>query len=108
MNTLYYGDNLEVLQKYIPDASVDLIYLDPPWNSKATYNILFKEPTGKPSEAQITAFEDTWHWTYEAERTFQEIIDTAPADVKEMMRAFRQFIGHNDMMAYLTMMCIRA
>ena len=106
-NTLYYGDNLEILRKYIKDDSVDLIYLDPPFNSKADYNILYKEPTGEPSKAQITAFEDTWHWTAEAEKTFQEIIDTSPATVVEMMRAFRHFIGRNDMMAYLTMMCIR-
>ena len=106
-NTLYYGDNLEVLRKYIPDRSVDLIYLDPPFNSKADYNILFKEPTGEPSRAQITAFEDTWHWTDETERTFKEIIESPHANVIEMMRAFRQFVGQNDMMAYLTMMCIR-
>ncbi|MBL7191723.1 restriction endonuclease [bacterium] len=106
-NTLYYGDNLEILRNHIADNSVDLIYLDPPFNSKADYNILFKEPTGEPSKAQITAFEDTWHWTIEAERTYQEIIRTAPASVVEMMRAFRQFVGLNDVMAYLTMMCIR-
>jgi len=106
-NTLYYGDNLEVLRKYIPDNAIDLIYLDPPFNSKASYNILFKEPTGKPSTAQITAFEDTWHWTEETERTFQEIVDTAPAKVVKMMTAFRDFVGINDVMAYLTMMCIR-
>jgi len=106
-NILYYGDNLEILRKYIPDNSIDLIYLDPPFNSKATYNILFKEPTGEPSQAQITAFEDTWHWGAEAEQTFQEIVDTAPANVIEMVRAFRSFIGRNDMMAYLVMMCIR-
>jgi site-specific DNA-methyltransferase (adenine-specific) len=106
-NTLYYGDNLEVLKKYIPDNSIDLIYLDPPFNSKADYNLLFKEPTGEISEAQITAFEDTWHWTEETERTFQEIVDDAPANVVEMMRAFREFVGLNDVMAYLTMMCIR-
>lgn len=106
-NVLYYGDNLEILRKYIPDNSIDLIYLDPPFNSKATYNVLFKEPSGEPSQAQITAFEDTWHWTEETERTFQEIVDTAPANVVEMMTAFRKFIHENDMMAYLTMMCIR-
>ncbi len=106
-NRLYYGDNLDILRRYIPNDSVDLIYLDPPFNSQADYNILFKEHTGKPSEAQITAFEDTWHWTEETERTFQEIIDTAPAHVIEMIRAFRQFTGNNDMMAYLTMMCVR-
>ncbi len=106
-NALYYGDNLKVLREYIPDGSVDLIYLDPPFNSKADYNVLFKEPTGEPSRAQITAFEDTWHWTDETERAFKEIVETAPANVVEMARAFRQFVGANDMMAYLTMMCIR-
>src|SRR3989304_9683174 len=106
-NILYYGDNLKVLREHIKDNSVDLIYLDPPFNSKKDYNILFKEPTGKQSEAQITAFEDSWHWTEEAERTFQEIVDNAPVNVVEMMNAFRKFIGLNDVMAYLTMMCIR-
>jgi len=107
MNTLYYGDNLDILRRYIKDESVDLIYLDPPFNSNATYNVLYKEPTGKPSEAQITAFEDTWHWTPETDKTFQEIVKTAPATVIEMMSAFRKFVGLNDVMAYLTMMCIR-
>ena len=68
MNTLYYGDNLTVLHEHIADESVDLIYLDPPFNSKANYNVLYKEPSGEPSEAQITAFEDTWHWTGDTER----------------------------------------
>ncbi|MCJ7508174.1 MAG: site-specific DNA-methyltransferase [candidate division Zixibacteria bacterium] len=106
-NTLYYGDNLKILREHIPDNSVDLIYLDPPFNSKASYNILFKGPTGRPSEAQITAFEDTWHWTEEAEKTFQEIVEKAPAKAVKMMSAFRDFVGLNDVMAYLTMMCIR-
>lgn len=107
MNTLYFGDNLDILRNHIPDNSIDLIYLDPPFNSKADYNVLFKEKTGEHSRAQIMAFEDTWHWTEETEKTFQDIVDTASANVVEMMRAFRQFIGLNDMMAYLTMMCIR-
>ena len=107
INTLYYGDNLKVLREYIPDSSVDLIYLDPPFNSKADYNILYKEPTGEPSEAQITAFEDTWHWTEDTERTFLEITKVASPKVIEMMRSFRNFIGENDVMAYLTMMCVR-
>ena len=106
-NNLYYGDNLDILQKYIPDESIDLIYLDPPFNSKASYNILYKESSGKYSDAQITAFEDTWHWTEKTEATFKDIIDTAPANVVKMIAAFRAFIGSNDMMAYLTMMCIR-
>jgi len=108
MNKLYYGDNLKVLRDYLEDESVDLIYLDPPFNSKADYNVLYKEPTGELSKAQITAFEDTWHWTEETEEAYQQIISIAPAHVIEMMEAFRKFIGvRNDMMAYLTMMCIR-
>jgi len=106
-NKLYYGDNLNILRDYIKGESVDLIYLDPPFNSKANYNILYKEPTGEQSQAQITAFEDTWHWTEESERTFKEIIETAPPMLVEMMVAFRKFIGVNDVMAYLTMMAIR-
>ena len=106
-NTLYFGDNLNILRDYIPDESVDLIYLDPPFSSKADYNILFKESEGTLSEAQITAFEDTWHWTMESEKTFYEIIEKAPANVIEMIKSFRQFLGQNDVMAYLTMMCIR-
>ena len=106
-NTLYYGDNLDILKKYIPDESVDLIYLDPPFNSKTSYNILFKEPSGKASEAQIIAFDDTWHWTEEAARAYMTIMNTAPAKVAEAMSAFKQIVGLNDMMAYLTMMCIR-
>lgn len=106
-NTLYYGDNLKVLREHIPDNSIDLIYLDPPFSSKADYNILFRESTGAMSEAQITAFEDTWHWTIESEKTFNEIIRIAPANVIEMMKSIRQFLGQNDVMAYLTIMCIR-
>ncbi|HDN68451.1 MAG TPA: site-specific DNA-methyltransferase, partial [Methanomicrobia archaeon] len=76
-SVLYYGDNLAVLREYLLPASVDLIYLDPPFNSNATYNVLFKEPgTGEQSKSQITAFEDTWHWTAEIERAFQEIVES--------------------------------
>ena len=108
MNKLFYGDNLKVLRDYLEDESVDLIYLDPPFNSKADYNVLYKEPTGELSKAQITAFEDTWHWTEDTESAYQQIISIAPASVVDMMEAFRKFIGvRNDMMAYLTMMCIR-
>ena len=107
LNTLYYGDNLTILRKYIPDDSIDLIYLDPPFNSKATYNILFKEPTGEQSKAQVEAFEDTWHWTEETEKAFQDIVDIAPSDVVNLMTALKDAIQKNDMMAYLTMMCIR-
>lgn len=77
-NVLYYGDNLDILRGHVPDNSIDLIYLDPPFNGKATYNVLLKEPTREPSEAQITAFEDTWHWGQEAERTFHRIVQPCP------------------------------
>lgn len=106
-NTLYYGDNLQILREYIPNNSIDMIYLDPPFNSKSNYNILFQEPNGTKSKAQITAFEDSWHWTEEIERTFQEIMETSSSKITEMMRSFREFIGINDIMAYLSMMCIR-
>ncbi len=109
-NALYYGDNLQVLREYIPDESVDLVYLDPPFNSNASYNVLFKERTGEESPAQIKAFTDTWEWTQETEWTFgTDIIQNpkVPSAVKEMIGAFRQFIGQNAMMAYLVMMAPR-
>jgi len=71
-NKLYFGDNLEIMREHIPAESVDLIYLDPPFNSKATYNVLFAEKNGTQSRAQITAFEDTWHWGLEAESLLAE------------------------------------
>jgi len=74
MNHLYYGDNLEVLREHVADESVDLIYLDPPFNSKREYSLLFKGPKGASADAQITAFEDTWHWGEQAEREFSQIL----------------------------------
>jgi adenine specific DNA methylase Mod len=106
-NQLYFGDNLEVLRESIPAESVDLIYLDPPFNSKANYNVLFKTPKGIESSAQITAFEDTWHWGEEAQKEFGELIHQANTDVSEMIQALRRFLGENDMMAYLVMMANR-
>ena len=109
-NALYYGDNLLVLREHIPDESVDLVYLDPPFNSNASYNVLFKERTGEESPAQIKAFTDTWEWTQETESTFGvDIIQNpnCPSAVKDMITAFRQFIGQNAMMAYLVMMAPR-
>ena len=109
-NTLYYGDNLLVLREHIPDESADLVYLDPPFNSNASYNVLFKERTGEDSPAQIKAFTDTWEWTQETEWTYGvDIIQNpkVPSVVKEMISAFRQFIGQNAMMAYLVMMAPR-
>ena len=109
-NTLFYGDNLQVLRDHIPDASVDLVYLDPPFNSNASYNVLFREKSGEDSPAQIKAFTDTWEWTLETERTFEQDIilhPGTPAAVKDMITAFRQFIGRNAMLAYLVMMTPR-
>jgi len=105
-NLLYFGDNLEILRRYIKDESVDLIYLDPPFNSHANYNVLFKEKSGTRSAAQIHAFEDTWEWGIDAERTFDELA-RAGGKVAETLIAFRRFLGTNDMLAYLVMMAPR-
>lgn len=106
-NVLYYGDNLRVLREYIPDESVDLIYLDPPFNSNATYNVLFAEKNGTASAAQIQAFEDTWHWDISSEQAYREVVEQGPKRVADVLRALREFLGQNDMMAYLAMMAIR-
>jgi len=106
-NKLYFGDNLYILRKYVSDESIDLIYLDPPFNSNATYNVLFQEKSGEKSTAQITAFEDTWQWSQESEFAYQEIIRESPKTLADLMQAFRMFLGQTDMMAYLTMMAQR-
>ena len=106
-NQLYYGDNLAILREHIADESVDLIYLDPPFNSNATYNVLFRAPNGHQSQAQIEAFDDTWHWTESAEHAFDEVMQSGNSDAAEMLRAMRTFLGLNDMMAYLAMMAVR-
>ncbi len=106
-NHLYYGDNLNVLRDSIKDESVDLIYLDPPFNSNASYNVLFKGPKGNESAAQIEAFDDTWHWTDAAEEAFGEVLRSGNGAAAEMLRAMRSFLGENDMMAYLSMMAVR-
>ncbi|MFA5628764.1 MAG: DNA methyltransferase [Dehalococcoidales bacterium] len=106
-NKLYLGDNLDILRRYVADESVDLIYLDPPFNSNATYNILFQEKSGEKSAAQITAFDDTWHWGQESEFAYQEIVRDGPEKLANLIQAFRMFLGQNDMMAYLVMMAER-
>jgi len=107
IDTLFYGDNLTILRNEIEDESVDLVYLDPPFNSNANYNVLFKSPAGDNSQAQIEAFDDTWHWTDAAERAFDEVIHSGNSDAAEMLRAMRAFLKENDMMAYLAMMAVR-
>ena len=109
-NTLYYGDNLETLRQHFADESVDLIYLDPPFNSSTNYNVLFREQTGEESPAQIRAFADTWSWTQESERVYeQEIIQSpnVPTAVKDMVGALHRSLGRNAMMAYIVMMAPR-
>jgi len=106
-NTLFYGDNLPILRDYIPTESVDLVYLDPPFNSNRSYNVLFKDETGHESESQFVAFDDTWHWGDAAEQTYHALVTDAPANVQGMIGALRQFIGANQMMAYLVMMAAR-
>jgi len=85
-NKLYFGDNLKILREYVPDASVDLIYLDPPFNSQATYNVLFKEKSGEESAAQIMAFEDTWQWSVEAEAVYKEIVTSGPRRLADLVQ----------------------
>ena len=106
-NTLFYGDNLPILREYVADESVDLIYLDPPFNSNRTYNVLFRQEGGAEAEAQIAAFEDTWHWNRAAEETYHALVTHGPAHVGQMIGALREFIGENQMMAYLVMMAAR-
>ncbi len=106
-NTLFYGDNLDILREHIPAQAVDLIYLDPPFNSNRSYNVLFKDESGHESEAQITAFDDTWHWNMTAEQTYHELVTAASAEVGNMIGALCQFVGKNQMMAYLVMMAAR-
>jgi DNA modification methylase len=105
-NQLYYGDNLDVLRRYIADESVDLVYLDPPFKSDQNYNVLFAARDGSQAAAQIQAFEDTWHWDSSAAREYEDTVERGGA-VSEALQAFRVLIGANDMLAYLSMMAPR-
>lgn len=106
-NTLFYGDNVDILREYIDDECIDLIYLDPPFNSNRSYNVLFKDESGLDSQAQISAFDDTWHWGEKAEETYFELTNNSSPEIASMIGALRQFIGTNQMMAYLVMMTAR-
>jgi len=105
-NLLFYGDNLDILRRYVKDEAVDLVYLDPPFNSSQDYNVLFAEHSGTRSAAQIKAFEDTWRWDQAAALAYAEIVE-AGGKVSLAMQAFRTFLGDSDMMAYLAMMAPR-
>lgn len=105
-NLLYYGDNLDVLRRHVKDETVDLVYLDPPFNSNATYNVLFAEQSGERAAAQIKAFEDTWRWDQEAARQYEEVAE-AGGQVSRVLQAFRTILSESNMMAYLAMMAPR-
>ena len=112
-NVLYYGDNLDILRRYIADESVDLVYLDPPFNSNADYNVIFKDESGRNSDAQMLAFEDTFHWGPSTAEHFSYLTNTSinkgrvPTTVAAIVGALRQGIGTNQMMAYLVEMTVR-
>ena len=105
-NLLYFGDNLDILRRYVADESVDLVYLDPPFNSNASYNVLFAEKDGTKAASQIEAFSDTWTWSQESEAVYADIV-TAGGRVSDCLQAFRTFLGECDMLAYLVMMAPR-
>lgn len=107
-NTLFYGDNLDILRRDIADESVDLIYLDPPFNSNRSYNVLFKSRSGDDAQAQVEAFDDTWTWSQQAEALYTSMIQGgAPAQVADALEAMRRLLGDNDVLAYLVMMAAR-
>jgi site-specific DNA-methyltransferase (adenine-specific) len=112
-NALYYGDNLDILREHIDDESIDLVYLDPPFNSNRDYNVIFKDESGRQSDASIQAFEDTWHWGPERESTYEYLTNTArhhgrvPEDVSAIVGALRRGIKPNQMLAYVVEMTVR-
>jgi DNA modification methylase len=107
-NYLFYGDNLDVLRDEIPDEYVDLVYLDPPFNSNRSYNVLFQQKSGGDAQAQIEAFDDTWTWSHEAEQQYLDLVSGgAPAKVADAIEAMRKLVGDNDVLAYLVMMTPR-
>src|SRR5947209_13229613 len=95
-NVLYYGDNLDVLRRHVKDETVDLVYLDPPFKSDQSYNVLFAAKDGTDAAAQIQAFEDTWQWDAAAARAYEEAVERG-GQVSAVLRAFREFLGTNDM-----------
>lgn len=105
-NLLYYGDNLDVLRRHVKDETIDLVYLDPPFNSNASYNVLFAEQNGTQAAAQIKAFEDTWKWDEAAAKSYQEVVE-AGGKVSQTLQAFRMILGDSNMLAYLAMMAPR-
>jgi site-specific DNA-methyltransferase (adenine-specific) len=105
-NTLFYGDNLPILRDYLADESVDLIYLDPPFNSSRSYNVLYKDESGMEAEAQIVAFEDTWHWSQDTETQYHQLLALGDK-LAQMLETLIEVLGRNQMTAYLVMMTVR-
>jgi adenine specific DNA methylase Mod len=105
-NLLYYGDNLDVLRRYVKDATVDLVYLDPPFKSNQDYNVLFAEQSGERAAAQIKVFEDTWRWDQAAAASYEEVVESG-GTVSHVMQGFRVSLGETDLLAYLSMMAPR-
>lgn len=105
-NTLYFGDNLPIIRQFIKDETIDLIYLDPPFNSKANYNVIFKTKNKEDSPSQIQAFEDTWKWNSTTEFELHQLFGAEPK-LAELMKGLELIIGKNDLLAYLVMMAIR-
>jgi len=105
-NTLYFGDNLDILRERVKDEVADLIYLDPPFNSRAQYNLIFDRPTDDAVSAQAGAFRDTWTWGEDAEWSFDEMMRIGGASAR-LVDALRSALGESDMMAYLVMMAVR-
>lgn len=109
-NRLYYGDNLEVLRRAVATESVDLVYLDPPFNSARNYNVIFARHAEHDASAQIEAFSDTWEWTADTERLYDECVNSVnslPLSVIDVLTAFRIILGENDASAYLVNMAPR-
>jgi len=89
-NVLYYGDNPDILRNDIAEASIDLIYLHPPFTSNRSYNVLFRESMGAACEAQIEAFEDAWHWGPAAARAYEEVLSGSHQRVAGMLKAGKE------------------
>jgi len=113
-NTLYYGDNLDILRAHVAAESVDLVYLDPPFNSNRSYNVLFRDESGRDSDAQIIAFEDSWHWGRRTEDLYADLVEDSDERLVRLLTALvggqeqgRGLLGRNPMSAYLVMMAAR-
>jgi DNA modification methylase len=105
---LYFGDNLDVLRRHVGDASVDLVYLDPPFQSGKDYSLIFETRAATPDAARghAEAFKDTWRWGRDAEASYAEVM-SAGTGVAATVRALRTILGESDVMAYLCMMAPR-